>query len=148
MKIVSSLAVLVVGLMLAVPPADAMSSKFAKKDLVAGRKANNEGEYEKAITLISMAIRFYRKNADAYNDLGFAYRKSGRLEQAAAAYKTALSINPDHKGALEYQGELYLKQKNVKAARGNIARLGGLCPSGCKELAELKRALADYQAQR
>ena len=148
MKFISIFVVLIFGLIVAVAPANSMVSGLAKADLAAGKNAINRGDYEKAIVLISRVIKFDGKNADAYNYLGFSYRKSGRLKKAAAAYKAALNIDPDHKGALEYQGELYLKMGNVKGARLNINHLTSLCRSGCRELSELKRALADYRATR
>jgi tetratricopeptide (TPR) repeat protein len=152
MKIVSIFVVLVFALVVSASAVNAMGDGLgkpkntAKADYAAGKQAVNAARYDAAIALMSKVIDADSKNADAYNYLGFSFRKTGRLDRAAAAYKAALSLNPDHKGALEYQGELYLKQGNVKGARINIAHLNSLCRSGCKELSELKRALADFQA--
>ena len=57
------------------------------------------------------------KNADAWNLLGFTYRKLGQLDDSDAAYLTVLSINPDHLGALEYQGELFITMLKENLAR-------------------------------
>jgi tetratricopeptide (TPR) repeat protein len=112
----------------------------------AGVRAVYAGKYDKAIELMAKVLKDNSKNADAYNYLGFSFRKKGDLKLAASAYKEALDINPDHKGALEYQGEMYLKLGNVSRAKSNLFHLERLCSNGCKELAELKRAIADYAA--
>ena len=85
------------------------------------------------------------KNADIQNYLGFAYRKSGKLEASGNHYAKALELDPDHKGALEYQGELFLMTGAPEKARANLARLEVLCPSGCSELTDLKAAIAAAQ---
>ncbi len=43
-----------------------------------------------------------------YNWLGYVYRKTGKLDPAFKAYKRALGLDPQHKGAHEYIGEAYL----------------------------------------
>jgi tetratricopeptide (TPR) repeat protein len=44
--------------------------------------------------------------------LGFSFRKMGNLDKAAFYYEKALTISPKHKGALEYQGEMFLTLGN------------------------------------
>jgi tetratricopeptide (TPR) repeat protein len=83
------------------------------------------------------------RNADVYNLLGFAMRKSGGDKaQAQTYYKKALSMNPSHKRALEYQGELYVELGQVAKAKENLAKLATLCPSGCEERDDLEKAIA------
>ena len=111
-----------------------------------GKRAIQAAKYDRGISLMKEVVKARPRNADAHNYLGFAYRKQGKLKLAAASYKVALWVNAKHKGALEYQGELFLKLRDLASARKNLATLRGLCPSGCKELAELRRAIADYTA--
>ena len=61
-------------------------------------------------------------NADAWNLTGFASRKLGDYTRSEAAYDRALAINPKHKGALEYKGELYLTLGNLEGAEQMLAR--------------------------
>jgi|TARA_B100000959_G_scaffold144560_1_gene151845 hypothetical protein len=61
------------------------------------------------------------------------------------AYQEVLKINPDHKGVLQYQGEMYLKLGDLNAARYNQAHLQSLCSNSCDELKELIRAIADFR---
>ena len=102
-------------------------------------------KYDRAISELRKAADLRPKNADIQNYLGFAYRKSGKLEASGNHYARALQLDPDHKGALEYQGELFLMTGALGKARANLARLEVLCPNGCPELAELKAAIEAAQ---
>jgi Flp pilus assembly protein TadD len=82
------------------------------------------------------------QHADVYNLLGFALRKSGDRAQAATFYAKALDFDANHKGALEYQGELFVELGQLDKARANLARLVALCPSGCEEREDLEQAIA------
>jgi tetratricopeptide (TPR) repeat protein len=82
------------------------------------------------------------QHADVYNLMGFALRKSGDQKQAFTFYRKALDFDPQHKGALEYLGELYVETGQIDKARENVARLKTLCPKGCEELADLEKAIA------
>ena len=102
-------------------------------------------QFDRAISELRKAADLRPKNADIQNYLGFAYRKSGKLEASGNHYAKALELDPDHKGALEYQGELFLMTGVPEKARANLARLEDLCPSGCSELTDLKAAIAAAQ---
>ena len=102
-------------------------------------------QYDRAISELRKAADLRPKNADIQNYLGFAYRKSGKLEASGNHYAKALQMDPNHKGALEYQGELFLMTGALEKARANLARLEVLCPSGCSELSDLKAAIAAVQ---
>ena len=56
-------------------------------------------------------------------------------------YRKALDFDPNHKGALEYSGELYVQIGDMAKARENAAKLTTLCPQGCEELADLQQAI-------
>ena len=47
----------------------------------------------------------------------------------------------DYQGALEYQGELYVKIGEFAKARANLAKLVKLCPQGCEEREDLEKAI-------
>ena len=42
-------------------------------------------------------------------------------------YAYALRLNPNHLGALEYQGELFVQTDRIAKAKANLAKLQGLC---------------------
>lgn len=80
------------------------------------------------------------QNADVYSLLAYSLRNSGDYEQARTYYGKALDLEPNHRGALEYSGELYLKTGELEKARANLRKLEALCPNGCEELEDLRKA--------
>lgn len=98
-------------------------------------------KYQKAIDQLKGIIISDKTDADAWNLLGVASRKSGDFGTAEEAYKQTLLLQPDHKGALEYQGELFISQGKLDSAHGNLQVLQALCPSGCDELKTLQASL-------
>lgn len=99
-------------------------------------------KYSAAIKKLKKTIKGDKQSADAWNLLGFASRKSGDTDAADNAYKQALTINKDHLGALEYQGELFITLGRLDDAKSNLNHLETLCPEGCDEQAELADAIA------
>lgn len=87
-------------------------------------------------------------DADWNNLMGFALRKQAVPDVAGAQrhYDAALRINPRHRGALEYSGELALMKNELPVAEARLASLAELCRSPCEELDDLKRAVARYKA--
>ena len=106
----------------------------------------NRGEYSKALIDLKKIVRDEPRNADAHNYIGFCYRKSGQLRDAQAAYNKVFAINPEHRGALEYQGELFLKLGDLKSAKRNLEKLIKICGRECKESSELERAISGFMA--
>ncbi|MBL8346646.1 MAG: tetratricopeptide repeat protein [Rubrivivax sp.] len=86
-------------------------------------------------------------SADWHNLMGYAWRKRATPDLVAAQrhYDTALRLDPDHKGALEYAGELALMKGDLATAEAHLARLVRLCAAGCEERADLERALARFK---
>lgn len=82
------------------------------------------------------------QHADVYNLLGFSLRKSGDPKNALTFYNKALDFDPNHKGALEYQGELFVETGQLDKAKANLALLVSLCPQGCEEREDLEKAIA------
>jgi tetratricopeptide (TPR) repeat protein len=80
-------------------------------------------------------------NADAWNLLGYTHRNLGQMEESSAAYLKVLTINPDHLGALEYQGELFLQTGKPDLAKANLEKLKGLCGT-CEEAEDLEKAIS------
>ena len=103
------------------------------------------GWYADAIQTLQAVVKKDKQNADAFNLLGFASRKLGRTENAAEFYAAALKIEPDHLGALEYQGELFLILDQLENANANLARLLELCGANCGEYLDLKGDIASHQ---
>ncbi len=83
-------------------------------------------------------------DADILNLLGFTHRKQGRFDEALGYYERALAIDPEHRGALEYLGELYLQTDRPDMAERQLARLKDLC-FFCRERRDLTRAIETYR---
>src|SRR6185436_12459009 len=72
-------------------------------------------QYNEAFPHLLMALADKPNNADILNYLGFTKRMTGDFPASLGYYKRALTSDPNHKGAHEYLGELYL-QMNDKAS--------------------------------
>jgi Flp pilus assembly protein TadD len=101
-------------------------------------------KYLDAITKLKKAEQSAKDDADIQNLLGFSYRKSENLAEAAKHYDNALDLDPKHKGALEYQGELFLMLGDKTAAEENLEKLDKICWLGCEELDELRTAIKKF----
>jgi Flp pilus assembly protein TadD len=82
------------------------------------------------------------QQADVYNLLGFTLRKTGDYKTSLTYYTKALELQPDHKAAREYLGELYVETGEMAKAEEQVATLKQLCPGGCEELEDLQKAIA------
>jgi tetratricopeptide (TPR) repeat protein len=109
---------------------------------VAAVRLINEARYYEAIASLTDAQGAVGPHPDILNYLGFAHRKLGRIEEAKSWYAQALAINPDHLGANEYLGELFLEIGDFAAARRQLAKLDALCAFGCAEREDLARLIA------
>ena len=86
-------------------------------------------------------------SADWNNLMGFSLRKGATPDFAGAEkfYNEALRIDPKHRGALEYSGELYLQTGDLARAEQRLAALDKACFFGCEEYSDLKKAIAQYK---
>jgi tetratricopeptide (TPR) repeat protein len=123
-------------------PAFAVDTGGDPSALMETARASIDAEdYGAAIATLGEVIVIEPQNADALNLMGFAQRKSGMLDAAQGYYQAALAIDPNHLGALEYQGELFIMLGDIAAAEANLAKLAAAC-GACEEHADLAEALA------
>ncbi len=87
-------------------------------------------------------------SAEWNNLMGYSLRKSATPDYAAAEkhYDEALRIEPQHRGALEYSGELYLITGNLPKAEARLAALDKACRLPCEEYTDLKKSIERYKA--
>jgi Flp pilus assembly protein TadD len=83
---------------------------------------------------------------DVYNLLGYTLRKTGDVKTSLTYYTKALELQPDHKAAREYLGELYVETGNLEKAKEQLAILAKLCPGGCEEREDLQKAISAKSA--
>jgi Flp pilus assembly protein TadD len=119
---------------------DNVTSKDAP-DLTSVRAKIKAKDYKGALAELAPMLEKVQ-HADVYNLMGFSLRKTGDQKQAFTFYRKALDFDPQHKGALEYLGELYVETGQIEKAKANAAQLKKLCPAGCEELADLEEAIA------
>lgn len=88
------------------------------------------------------------RSADWNNLMGYALRKQTPPDLAGARkhYDAALRLDPKHKGALEYAGELDLMTGDLAAAEQRLQRLEAVCGTNCEEYADLKAAIERFKA--
>jgi tetratricopeptide (TPR) repeat protein len=79
--------------------------------------------------------------ANVYNLLGYTLRKTGDYPASLTYYTKALELQPDHKAAREYLGELYVETNNIDKAKEQLAVLVKLCPNGCEEREDLEKMI-------
>ena len=129
---------------LAALPAYAVDTPTSKDapDLTAIRAKIKAKDFKSAAADLYAVIDSGVQHADVYNLLGFSLRKSGDRQMGATFYRKALDFDSNHKGALEYQGELFVELGQIDSAKANLARLATLCPTGCEEREDLEKAIA------
>jgi tetratricopeptide (TPR) repeat protein len=110
-------------------------------DLTSARAKIAAKDYKSALEELR-GLAEDNQQADVYNLLGFTLRKTGDFKTSLTYYTKALELEPDHKGAHEYLGELYVETHNMPKAQEQLAVLTKLCPNGCEELDDLKAAIA------
>ena len=113
----------------------------ARQDLKAQR-------FDQAATALRSANAV--ESAEWHNLLGYALRKKTPPDLVAAEthYKRALEIDPKHRQAMEYYGELYLMKGDLAGAEAMLKRLDRACFFGCEELRDLKKAIERHKAGR
>ncbi len=102
----------------------------------------NQARYGEALVAFTRTETAVGPHPDVLNYLGFTNRKLGNYDTAVGYYEAALAIDPDHRGATEYLGELYLEIGRFADAQRQLAKLDTLCPYGCAEREELARWVA------
>ena len=92
-----------------------------------------------------------RESADWNNLMGYTLRKGPQPDWNAASryYEQALRIDPQHRGALAYSGELSLQRGDLAGAEQRQAVLERACGrQACPELTTLRDAIAQHKARR
>ena len=99
-------------------------------------------DFPQAVRILDGLVADKPDFSDAWNYLGYALRKGGDLKRSERAYRKALDIEPEHRGAHEYLGELYLQTGRRAQAEALEQSLARICKYGCPELDALRSALS------
>lgn len=95
------------------------------------------GKYDAALPELRRLDQSQPNNPDILNLIGFSLRKTGHPGQALDYYSLALAAKPDHLGANEYLGELYVELKQPEKAKQRLEVLQRAC-GACEEYLDLK----------
>jgi len=117
------------------------AAKSLAEALVEPRKLIAAKNYAAAITALKKVDLAFPRNADVNNLLGYSSRNLGLNDDATKFYASALKINPNHLGALEYQGVLFIKTNKLTSAKINLSKLKKLCGVSCEEYKDLLKAI-------
>jgi len=120
------------------PEPQQVDSYKQAKDLI------DDEKYAKAIPLLQQSIKEKGEYADALSLLGYSNRKLGDKAKAMTYYTKALNLEPQHLGANEYLGELYLELNDLPKAQARLAILKGAC-GDCEEYEDLEEAIDAYK---
>ncbi len=139
---------LITGLLaLSLNAAFAADTSPAPKDALAGARAQIAAKnYAGAIDELKRVNDV--TSADWNNLMGYSLRKQGTPDLAGSEkfYNEALRIDPQHRGTLEYSGELYLMKGDLATAEKRLAALDKACTLPCAEYTALKQSIARYKA--
>jgi tetratricopeptide (TPR) repeat protein len=102
-------------------------------------------EYDKALKDFRKAAQLNPNLPQAYNGMGYAYRKLGDYAQALEHYDRALSLAPKFLDAIEYRGEAYLGLNRLDDAKQAYLTLFGM---DRKQADMLMKAMTDYVAKK
>jgi tetratricopeptide (TPR) repeat protein len=113
------------------------------------RQAINSKEFDLAIKLLKENTE-QQSSADWNNLMGYSLRKKNppALTESEKYYQTALQIDPKHRGALEYYGELLLLKNDLPGAESMLKQLDKVCTFGCEEYKDLKQSIQTYKSKK
>jgi len=98
----------------------------------------NNGEYQAAFNDLTLTAAAAGPHPDITTYQGYTQRKLGNYDVAKSYYALALAVDPNHKGANEYLGELYVETGEIEKAKKQLAKLEEICSFGCIEENELR----------
>lgn len=122
------------------------SSASKSRNFDRGQQSFRNGDWKEAVAYFKKAVADDAKNAEAYNLMGYSYRRMGEADPAFDAYAKALELDPRHRGAHEYLGETYLLVGDAEKANAQLSILKDLCGNQCKETVKLRKAIERYNA--
>jgi len=118
-------------------PETAGNQYFASVSLI------NNGQYQEAFNDLRLTSAAAGPHPDVTTYMGYTQRKLGNYDVAKSYYAMALEVDPNHRGANEYLGELYVETGEMEKAKLQLAKLEEICTFGCIEENELRGWIFD-----
>ena len=104
------------------------SSASAREHLEIGRQFLLDGNYNEAISELSLAVSLDSKLSEAHNLLGVAYDKKGFADRAKDSFERAVKIDGDA-DTLNNLGFSFYQSGNYRAAVDRLKRAAKLAPN-------------------
>lgn len=138
------------------------SGKFRASEL--GRLYNsrglaltNLGQYDRAISDLTRALRIVKKEPILFNNRGLAYNAKGEYDLAIADYSEAVRLNPKYEDAFHNRARAYYEKPDYARAIADYGEAIRLNPKSSSSYSgrgaayfkngEQDRALADFNEQ-
>jgi tetratricopeptide (TPR) repeat protein len=118
-------------------------------NLLSGLIACQQSRFKDAIDPLNVAAKALPQNVDAPVNLGVAYFQLGKLDEAEAAWKKALALQPSRNDVAMNLGTLYLRRKDYASAQKTFAQVTQGEPANARAwsyLAEASEAGGDKDA--
>jgi tetratricopeptide (TPR) repeat protein len=125
--------------------ADSEALKQKKPEDRLKREKTAREEYGKALKDFQKAAELNPGLPQAFNGMGYSYRKLGDFEKALASYDQALKLNPRFLDAIEYRAEAYLGLHRIEDAKSAYLTLFGM---DRKQAETLMAAMREYVAKK
>jgi tetratricopeptide (TPR) repeat protein len=114
----------------------------AKALVETGRDLLGRGDIEAATDSFEAALAVDPGNPTTFLALGDAARAAGMQGKAIHYYREALERDPNNLAALSGEGGAMAEKGALDKAKGNLARLEGLCGRTCPEAQNLANVIA------
>ena len=85
-----------------------------------------EGEYDKAISCFSKALKARRKFPEAYSNRGTAYSEKGEHDKAIPDFSKAIELNPKFSDAYYNRAVVYFQKKEYDKAWDDVHKAQSL----------------------
>ena len=102
----------------------------------------SDGNYKAAVTILERAAKKNPQNASVQCNLGIAYWKLDRTEEAITALKAASSISDSAPEPLEFIGQIYVGADRLEEAKLAFQQASKRAPSSARIITSL--AIIEY----
>lgn len=100
--------------------------------------------YSEAVSLLKILLN-REESADYHNYMAYSLRNLEQYDESMEHYMLALELEPEHLGANEYLGELYLRLGELDKAQGQLDALASFgCEAGCLEFDTLAEVINTF----
>jgi tetratricopeptide (TPR) repeat protein len=101
----------------------AISPRATLEELLeTGRASFDSGNWPAAIPLLERVVQLDPQHKQAWNDLGLAYLRVGKLDEAIRAFQSQLEVNPSDEHAHQYLGLAFERRQNYSQAAAAFLR--------------------------